>query len=383
MYYKGMNKFENKKRKIKDFYKLCPTAHTLGLISAVIIILHLLTRNNKALMVRISENFVRPYHQTVARLLNRLPFSAAEVIIWIAGIAAAAFVTYGVIRLIWGKEKLKRLYKTILPLVSFALLVYALFSVFWGTYYYADDFISRSGLKNEKISVEQLKTVTEYFADMANEYSEQITRDEKGFYRPNREKILEMSPELYENVEDKFPCLEGEALKAKPFKFSKLLSYTDFTGFFFPFTGEANVNADFPPNLFPSTVAHELAHQRGIAKEQEANFAAVLVSLEYGQLDFVYSAALLAYTHLGNALYKADYEAWKEISGNLSDYVLLDFAENREYWKQFEGPAKTTMNTVYEGFLQSYDQKLGMKSYGACIDLLVNYYYDEALKNAD
>lgn len=375
-----MDKLKNVKLKIKDFYMLCPLSHALGLLSGIVIALHLLTRHNKALMVKISENFVRPYHQTMAGLLNPLPFSVAELVILLAGAAVISYVIYGVIRMIYEKERLKRLYKTILPLISFALLVYALFSVFWGTYYYADDFISRSGLKNEKISVEQLKTVTEYFAGMANDYSVKIKRNEKGFYRPDRDRIIEMSPELYETVEDKFPCLQGDALKAKPFRFSKFLSYTDFTGFFFPFTGEANVNGDFPPNLFPSTVAHELAHQRGIAKEQEANFAAVFSSLEYGQPDFVYSAALLAYTHLGNALYKADYEAWKEISSGLSDYVLLDFAENRAYWEQFEGPARSTMNTVYEGFLQSYDQKLGMKSYGACVDLLVNYYYDEALK---
>jgi len=40
---------------------------------------------------------------------------------------------------------------------------------------------------------------------------------------------------------------------------------------------------------------------------------------------------------------------------------------------------QSVSNTVYEGFLQSYDQKLGMKSYGACVDLLVNYYYETAL----
>ena len=35
-------------------------------------------------------------------------------------------------------------------------------------------------------------------------------------------------------------------------------------------------------------------------------------------------------------------------------------------------------NTVYEGFLQSYEQTLGMRSYGACVDLLVSYYKEAA-----
>ena len=46
-------------------------------------------------------------------------------------------------------------------------------------------------------------------------------------------------------------------------------------------------------------VAHELSHQRGVAKEQEANFTAVLASLRYGDPVYCYSASLLAYTHLG------------------------------------------------------------------------------------
>ena len=57
------------------------------------------------------------------------------------------------------------------------------------------------------------------------------------------------------------------------------MSYLDFTGFFFPFTAEANVNTDFPGALFASTIAHELSHQRGVAREQEANFTAVLACL--------------------------------------------------------------------------------------------------------
>ena len=152
----------------------------------------------------------------------------------------------------------------------------------------------------------------------------------------------------------------------------------DFTGFFFPFTAEANVNTDFPPGLFASTVAHELAHQRGVAKEQEANFVAVLSCLDYGDVDYCYSACMLAYTHLGNALHTANYSAWELVYSGLAENVKRDFAANRAYWQQFETPVQTVTTTVYEGFLQSYEQSLGMKSYGACVDLLVNYYYADA-----
>ena len=44
---------------------------------------------------------------------------------------------------------------------------------------------------------------------------------------------------------------------------------------------------------------------------------------------------------------------------------------------------QSVSNTVYEGFLHSYDQTLGLKSYGACVDLLVNYYYGDAEKSVN
>ena len=238
--------------------------------------------------------------------------------------------------------------------------------------------MTRSGLKNDNISVEQLETVTEYFAALVNEYSSQVPRDADGNYVADRDAILRRSNEVYANVEETLPCLSGPAVRAKGVYFSRIMSYTDFTGFFFPFTAEANVNTDFPPALFASTVAHELAHQRGVAKEQEANFAAVLASLEYGDAEYCYSACVLAYTHLGNALYSADYDAWKSIYLTLNEDVRRDFDANREYWAQFETPVQKVSNTVYEGFLHSYDQTMGLKSYGACVDLLVNYYYEQA-----
>ena len=53
-------------------------------------------------------------------------------------------------------------------------------------------------------------------------------------------------------------------------------------------------------------------------------------------------------------------------------------ALNNAYWRQFETPVQTVSNTVHEGLLQSYDQELGLKSYGACVDLLVCHYLNEA-----
>lgn len=375
-----MNKTADKKRPpLSTLYRLSPAGHIIAAVSAALILLHLLTRDDHALMVWASERLVRPVHRALAVLNDHLPLSVAELLIGLAVIAVLIYIIYTIIKLIRCGGRLKRLYAAVINLLAAGLAVYAGFCMLWGVYYYGDDFMTRSGLKNDNISVEQLETVTEYFAALVNEYSSQVPRDADGNYVADRDAILHRSNEVYASVEETLPCLSGPAVRAKGVHFSRVMSYTDFTGFFFPFTAEANVNTDFPGALFASTIAHELSHQRGVAREQEANFTAVLACLEYGNADYCYSACLLAYTHLGNALASADPGAWQEVYRGLSDGVLADLAASREYWAQFETPVQSVSNTVYEGFLQSYDQKLGMRSYGACVDLLVNYYYDTAL----
>ena len=104
-------------------------------------------------------------------------------------------------------------------------------------------------------------------------------------FRADKSDIFRRAPDSYGGAEQIFPCLAAPAVRAKPVLLSRLLSYIRYTGFFFPYTAEANLNADSPACLLPSTIAHELAHLRGVAREDEANFCAVVACLESGDED--------------------------------------------------------------------------------------------------
>ncbi|NIR77793.1 MAG: DUF3810 domain-containing protein, partial [Gemmatimonadetes bacterium] len=58
-----------------------------------------------------------------------------------------------------------------------------------------------------------------------------------------------------------------------------LIDFLDIAGVYIPFTGEANVSGAQPDLSFPAVAAHEQAHQRGIARENEATFAGVLAAI--------------------------------------------------------------------------------------------------------
>ena len=361
------------------WFRICPVRHVLLLLSLLTLAAYFLLRGDHALMQSISEGFVRPIHRALGRAANLVPFSVAELIYALLIVGGLVYIVISILRLARNGEKPRRAYKLLITLCTAAGLFYGGFCLLWGVYYFGDSFCEKIGLEDAPVSAEQLELVTRYFAQLANEYAEQVPRDENGSFAEDRREILRRGAEIYINAEQRFPALEGDELRPKPILCSKIMSMIEFTGFFFPFTGEANLNMDSPAFLLPSTVAHELAHQRGVAKEQEANFAAVLASMESGDASYIYSAAAMAYIYLGNALYDADRAAWERVSATLCDAVRRDFAEQREYWARYEDtPVSKASDAVYEGFLHSYGQTLGLRSYGACVDLLVAYYEAEA-----
>ena len=352
---------------------LCPPALILALPGAGLIGLFFALRHDRALMRLLSARFVQPLHRRLALLTSALPFSLAE---WLYALAIVGTMVYIIFELLRLRRpgRAARLWRMCVRLAALALDIYALFCLLWGVYYYGDDFIARSGLETGAVSTAELELVTLYFADRLNAYSALVPRDDAGLCRTDRASVLARSPRLFRAAERRFPSLAGPEVPAKGMFFSRTMSFMDFTGFFCPFTAEANVNMDFPEALFAATVAHEMSHQRGVAKEQEANFVAVLASLESGDADFCYSACMLAFIHLSNALAQTDPAAQRMIHKGLCEAVRADLRANNDYWAAFETPVQTVTETVYEGFLQSYEQTLGMRSYGACVELLVAYY---------
>lgn len=355
--------------------------HTTKMLGAAWGILGLLTggfyliRPHKALADWATEHISIPVRETAALFCNLFPFSVAE-LLYTAVILLGLFL---IIKTVSAVKKSDKKGKTLLlRLLAIGLIPATIITGYnwlWALGYYGTTFAERSGLKNNGVAVEDLKQVTAYFAELAAELAPQVKRDENGHFA--EENFFLDTDGLYDVLEREFPCLQNHSLRAKPMLYSRFMSMIGFTGFYFPFTGEANVNVDFPPALQPETIAHELAHQRRVVSESEANFVSVAACLSSGKTVYEYSGALSGLTYLGNALYKADREAWREIRASLPEEIIIDWNDDIAYWEQFESPVETVATGVYDSYLKHNDQKLGIKSYGACVDLLVEYYKDK------
>ncbi len=313
-----------------------------------------------------------PLEQLLGRFWGLFPFSAAELL---TALLLAGSVIWAVLALIWAIRSKKDPLRRLLALAAVWLWVLAGFNWLWNAAYYASTFSQRSGLATSPYTVEELAAVTAYFAQNAARLSAQVPRDEAGHFAQSVKDCLKAGPEVYENLTSVFPCLAMRSQRAKPLLCSRLQSVLGFTGVYFPFTGEANVNTDAPRCLLPATVAHEMAHQRMVASELEANFVGIAACTSCGDAVYQYSGYLFGLIQLCNALYPEDSEAWYAVSEKyFTPQMAQDWNDNNDYWAALASPAEDTAEDAYDVFLKSNGQELGIKSYGACVDLLVAYY---------
>lgn len=359
--------------RFRRFLQVHKKTNILLILAVLLNVLFILLSPIKPLMAFIANTTLH-IRLTLASVFDLFPFSIAEVIIFLSIFMALTFIVKTVIDIIKSEKRLSLLYKRFSISIIAVLIIGFSLNLFIGSTYYGESFQDKSGVYAKPSSLEELYLTTKYFASQLSETSRSVRRDENGLFDESIDEIFALSEHVYKNSYDEFPFLKHSYNRPKKMLLSKLMSYMSYTGFYFPFTGEANINIDSPASFIPATVAHEMAHQRGIAYEHEANFVAVYTSINSGIPIYEYSGYLLAYVHLNNALYKYDRAKCYEILSLLSDEAIADLGYNNEYWEDFEGPVSEATDAVYDTFLKSYGQDLGIQSYGAVVDLLISYY---------
>lgn len=341
-----------------------------GLITA-------LSRQNPAATEQIYSRGVFPVTSGVMSLVGRI--SRGSLAEWI--LFAAAF--YGLFlagRLVWALCRLGQrrdvLLHTVLAAVFSVSLILFGFSVLCAPNYSRLTFSEQSGLPVRASSVEELAALCEELIEEVNAARERVG-EQGGVFAVPKDRLNETAETARRSVSalsEDYPFLGEPLLAPKPLFFSEVLSYLNLTGFYFPFTSEANVNVHMPSLELPSTMCHELAHTLGFMREDEANFIAYLACRSSGEPEFVYSGLVLALTHSMNALYSADYGRFEELWYQYGDGLRRDYAAQGAYWSRYETPAADVSEAVNNIYLKVNNQPDGTRSYGRMVDLLLADY---------
>ena len=315
--------------------------------------------------------------QTISSLTGWLPCSVAEICI----LALILTFVWLLIRLVRGlrnravrnSDVLVRFFSSVGAILS---VLYFLFVLNCGLNYSRYSFTYYSGLTIRPSSSEELEALCSELIETVNELRPQMTEDDSGVVTLTASPFAtaKKTQEAFSVLSQRYAVLKGRYAQPKPVLFSFLMSYTQITGFFFPFTFEANVNILAPDHTVPATMCHELAHLRGFMREDEANFLGYLACMASEDPELRYSGAMLALLHSMNSLYSADYEAFCRLSERYDSGVVRDFAYNNWYWQQYEGTVAEVSDKINDTYLKVNHQTDGVKSYGRMVDLLLADY---------
>ena len=350
-------------------------------VPAAFLGLFVLLRDRQGIMDRLINSVTTPYKRWMSGLLDDLPFAMAEVLCIGLAVLAVIWLIRTVYLLIRRPGRFGRLVRRVIAGVSAVLIIYCGFTLLWGINYYGTSFSEQAGLTRRGATTSELYSLASAFAVKLNELADSVSRDEDGVFNETVEEIFARSEGLYDGITAEYAFLDAPERTPKGLAVSPLISYLGFTGFYFPFTGEAVLNTDAPACLLPATVAHELSHQRGVTDEDEANFVAVLACLRSDDPVYQYSGCLLAYIHLSNALYEADSSLSSEVRATLDEDVRADLTANNTYWNNLASSStretvKNAAESAYDSFTSSYGEEDVMERYEACVELLVAYYFD-------
>lgn len=343
-------------------------------LCALCLILYVVQGQSAAFSDWFNLHVSAPVRGLLAALTAWVPFSVGELALFLSPLALGLALWYG-IRYRCDTWRTAFVYVGIL--LSAVATIFSLFVLTFSAGYRGSTLDTKLGLEDEKISAEELYETAEILVRHINEETDAFGFGDGGFssmpYTLN-----EMNGKLaaaYDTFCAEYDFIRDNAGKPKPVVVSEIMSYMHITGVYSFFTGESNINVGFPDYTIPYTAAHEMAHQRGVARENEANMTAFLVCICSDDAYIRYSGYLNMYEYVANALYSADKDLYRRASAHLNEEVRNEMsAYNRFYDKYKESTASKVSNAVNSAYLQTQKVESGTKSYGMVVDLTVAYY---------
>lgn len=268
------------------------------------------------------------------------------------------------------KKKISKLPEFLLFTAAAASFLYFLFILSWGLNYNRFTAFEVFGLSRQEVTEDMLFEIGYELLDMLNGLAPDIDDVDLSV-----DKVIKRGNIGYYRLQDEYPELGGSYSQAKPVAMSLIMSWFQIWGMYSPYTFEANINTMIPKAMLPSTIAHELAHKRGFAREDEANFIAFLTCINHNDAAYQYSGYLLAFINIRNALARTNRDKAALITAALDQKVIGHLDEITRFNQKYKGVLDELSGKINDMFLKSNRQPDGVLSYGRMVDLIAAYRY--------
>jgi hypothetical protein len=302
------------------------------------------------------------------------PFSMGDILYVVAG-AFLLFFFVGLAKDLW-RKKGRAVAARLLQAMSALVILYLVFELCWGLNYRSDSLEKQFRVQPGKYSTSELVILSRWLLDNTNHYHRILSGSPNDSTRLKMDSrtIFKGALQAYAAMEPGIPGMRYTHPSVKPSMFGYLMNYLGVSGYYNPFTGEAQVNTTIPEILQPYVCCHEIAHQLGFAPEEAANFVGYIAAMHSRLAAFRYSANfdLMLYA-LGELRFR-DSDAEKSLWAALDTGVKMDYHSLREFYREFSNPVDPFMSRMYDRYLRANHEAEGIGSYDEVIGLLMQYY---------
>lgn len=336
--FKGWRKYIDSLRPIKKAMPLIIKGSIILTLLLTLLILVLL-KNNQDIAEGMSRTVARYFGGTVSGISGIFPFVSLMELFFLALFGGiTTLLVFFIIDLVK-----KRVIKAFCRLLNIAIMVISVIDTYQ---------LSCEAAYNRKpIPLPYSEVIperTEYI-DIFNFFAEDLNTciDALEFDASGDVKDTRTISEIASEVKKAYKIIEGNPYynphfgSVKPMMSSFIYREFQITGFTFSPSGEANIDTLIPVGDLPFTIAHELAHTKGVMKEDEANQLAFYVCLNSDNpfLRFsAYSRYFYAINTLGSGTYLTQEERAQLVVINTPYNKFNSFSYS--FWKKHNLLAK-------------------------------------------
>jgi len=319
-----------------------------------------------------TSDFYYSFSIVLRFLFGWIPFSFGDILYLTAGGWLAWKLIKNLTLLIKGKLTkhllIKKLWKVILIFAS----VYIVFNIFWGLNYNRKGIAWQLNLSQIDYDTAHLKMIQDLLLQKVNETKQAIIKERITY--PDNKELFQRAVKCYKDAAVAYPFMQYNGASIKSSLYGWLGDYVGFTGYYNPFTGEAQVNTTVPKFLRPYITLHEMGHQLGYAKEDEANFSGYLAAANSQDALFQYSTYLDLFVYANREVFYFDSAASKSAAVKLIPAVKADILEWRQFNKKYTSVLEPAISWLYGKYLLANEQPKGLRSYNEVIATLIAYY---------
>jgi hypothetical protein len=328
---------------------------------------------NEAWVERYYTYGVYPYiSRTLRLLLGWVPFSIGDLLY--GGAVLFLFIkTYKYLVLLrQGSSKRSLGVRALKRVLRVALLVYVLFNLLWGLNYNRLGIARQLGLEVQKYSVDDLKALTQMLQERVNTLGAQVDPEKRSALQNNRI-LIQQGISSYQAAQGELPFLSYDHPSIKPSLYTGVGHLFGFTGYYNPFSGEAQLKTTVPVFIKSFVLNHEIAHQLGYGKENEANFVSFLSGRQSANTDVKYSTYFELYLYALSDLRRKDSLAVKELKSRWHPQVQEDYEAYLDYLRHSDNLVEPYISRFYDNFLKLNRQPSGKMTYNEVVAWLIAY----------